>query len=76
MKNLLYDLPKEILIELLEKTYNFDSIPLEDVFNISNDIKLSFNSRIEKEKLLKRKILDTKYQVSDIEIYFKRNKIS
>ena len=75
MKNLLYDLPKELLIELLEKTYNFDSIPLEEVYKIKKNINLTFDMRIAKEEEKRIKILKTTYTIEDIKIFVNYHKI-
>lgn len=44
--SLLYKLPKDILIKLLEKSYDLNEIPIEDVFNILVKLK----ERIIKER--------------------------
>jgi hypothetical protein len=63
-KKSLYNLPKDILVELLLKTYDFENLPIEDIYNIKKECQKRIN--MEKEK--KFKILNSIYCLGNIQI--------
>jgi len=69
-KTLFYKLPKDILVELLCKTYDNLDLPIEDMYRIKDQCEKAILRKLEEN----RSILSTKYAITpNISIYFKYN---
>ena len=66
--DLLHNLPKDILVSLLKKTYDFKSLPFNDVLAIKKEIDDSLRHRIVEKTSKAYEILAEIYSIEDFTI--------
>ena len=66
----LHKLPKDILIEIIKKNFDFSKLSVEQVENIHSEISKAAKKRYLNELNKNRKILETKYDGFDIEVKY------
>ena len=68
MKNSLYKLPKDILVDLLMKSYDFDKLSIEEAYEIHKIIQKKYREKYEKELDTCIKIMKTCHYIGGLRI--------
>ena len=66
----LHKLPKDILIEIIKKNFDFSKLSVEQVENIHREISRAAKKRYIDELKKNQKILETRYDGFDIEVKY------